>query len=75
MKASLMAQTVKNLPAMQEMCIRSLGWEGPLEKEIATHSSILAWRIPETEELGGLHTVHGVAESDMKKRLNTLTFT
>ena len=69
-----MAQTVKNLPAMQEMCIRSLGWEGPLEKEIATHSSILAWRI--LMDRGAWQaTVHGVAESDMKKRLNTLTFT
>ena len=45
MKASLVAQTVKNLPAMQEMWIRSLGWEGPLEKGTATHSNILAWRI------------------------------
>ena len=42
---------------------RFLGWEDPLEKEMATHSSILAWRIPWTEEPGGLHTVHGVAKS------------
>ena len=41
---------VKNLPAMQETCVRSLGWEDPLEKGMATHSSILAWRIPWTEE-------------------------
>ena len=41
-----MAQTVKNLPAVQEIQVRSLGWEDPLEKEMATHSSILAWRIP-----------------------------
>ena len=41
--ASLMAQTVKNLPAMQEMYVLSLGWEDPLEKEMATHPSILAW--------------------------------
>ena len=43
---------VKNLPAMQETWVRSLGWEDPLEKEMATHSSILAWRIPWTEEPG-----------------------
>ena len=52
--ASLVAQTVKHLPAVQEIRVRSLGWEGPLEKEMATHSSILAWRIPWTEEPGGL---------------------
>ena len=46
--ASLVAQTVKNLPAMQETWVRSLGWEDPLEKGKATHSSILAWRIPWT---------------------------
>ena len=44
---------VKNLPAMQETGVLSLGWEDPLQKEIATHSSILAWRIPWTEEPGG----------------------
>ena len=44
--ASLLAQLVKNLPAMQETSVRSLGWENPLEKRKATHSSILAWRIP-----------------------------
>ena len=49
-----MAQTVKNLPAMQETSVRSLAWEDPLEKGTATHSSILAWRIPWTEEPGGL---------------------
>ena len=51
--ASLVAQTVKRLPAMQETRVQSLGWEDPLEKEMATHSSILAWRIPWTEEPGG----------------------
>ena len=45
---------VKNPPAMQETWVRSLGWENPLEKEMATHSSILAWEIPWTEEPGGL---------------------
>ena len=49
-----MAQTVKNLPAIQETGTQSLGWEDPLEKGIATHSSILAWIIPWTEELGEL---------------------
>ena len=51
-----MAQTVKSLPAMQETQARPLGWEDALEKDMATHSSILAWRIPWTE---------GVEESDM----------
>ena len=45
---------VKNLPAMQEIQVLSLGWEDPLEREMATHSSIPAWRIPWTEEAGGL---------------------
>ena len=54
MWASLMAQIVKNLPVMQETWVRSLGREDPLEKGVATHSSILAWRIPWTEEPGGL---------------------
>ena len=52
-----MAQMVKNLPAMQETCVRSLGWEDSLEKRMATHSSILAWRIPRTEEPGGLQSM------------------
>ena len=51
-----MAQTVKNSPAMQETWIQSLGREDPLEKKMATHSNILAWRIPWTEEPGGLHS-------------------
>ena len=49
----LVAQTVKNLPAMQETHVRSLGQEDPLEKGMAVHSNILAWRIPWTEEPGG----------------------
>ena len=49
--ASMVAQTVKNPPAMQETSVRSLGWEDLLEEGMATHSSILAWRIPWTEEL------------------------
>ena len=48
------AQTVKNLPAVQETWVQFLGQEDPLEKEMATHSSILAWEIPWTEEPGGL---------------------
>ena len=49
-----MAQTVKNLPAMQQTWVQSLDWEDPLEKGMATHSSILAWRIPMDREPGGL---------------------
>ena len=49
-----MAQTVKRLPTMRESWVRSLGWEDPLEKEMVTHFSILAWKIPWTEELGWL---------------------
>ena len=52
--ASLVAQKVKNLPAVQDTWVRSLGWEDPLEKGMATHLSILAWRIPWTEEPGKL---------------------
>ena len=58
-----MAQLVKNLPAMQEPWVQSLGWEDPLEKGMAAHSSILAWRIPWTEEPGGLQS-RGHKESD-----------
>ena len=54
--ASLVVQLVKNLPAMREAWVRYLGWEDPLEEGMATHSSILAWRIPGTEEPGGVHT-------------------
>ena len=61
--ASLVAQLVKNLPAMQETWVRSLGWEDPLQKEMATHSSILAWRIPLTEESGRLQSM-GLQELD-----------
>ena len=49
-----MAQRIKRLPAMLETWVRSLGWEDPLEKEMATHSRIIAWEIPWTEEPGGL---------------------
>ena len=53
-KSSLVAQTVNNLPTMQETQVQSLGQEDPLEKEMATHAGILAWEIPWTEEPGGL---------------------
>ena len=52
-----MSQMVKNLPTMQETGVRSLGWEDALENEMATRSSILAWRIPWTEEPGGLQSM------------------
>ena len=60
---SLVGQMVKNLSARQETRIQSLGWEDPLEKGMATHSSMLAWRIPWTEEPGGLQSM-GLQESD-----------
>ena len=56
-----MVQSVENLPAMQEMQVQSLDQENPLEKEMATHPSILAWEIPWTEEPGGA-TVHGATK-------------
>ena len=61
--ASLVAQIVKNPPAMQETWIRSLGWEDPLEEGMATHSSILAWRTPKDRGTWQA-TVHGVTQSD-----------
>ena len=66
--ASLIAKLMRNLPAMQETQVQSLGQEDPLEKEMATHSSILAWRIPGTEKPGGLQSV-GLQESDTAKGL------
>ena len=62
--ASLVAQSIKNLPAVQEIWVRSLGQEDPLEKVMATHSSILAWRIPRTEEPDRLQS-GGCQELDM----------
>ena len=55
-RASLVAQSVKNLPVVQETQVQFLGWEDPLEKEMATHSSILAWKISWTEEPDGLQS-------------------
>ena len=56
-RVSLVAQMIKNLPAMQETWVWSLGGEGPLEESMASHTSILAWRIPWTEEPGGLQSI------------------
>ena len=67
-----MAQMVKRLPAMQETWVQSLGWEDALEKEMTTHSSTLAWKIPWTEEPGKLQS-YGVAKS--WTQLNNFTFT
>ena len=60
--AFLIAQLVKNLPAMQETWVQSLGWEDPLEEGMANHSSILSWRIP-MDKGAWRATVHGVAKS------------
>ena len=60
----MLTRTVKNLPAVSETQVQSLGEEDPLEKEMATHSSILAWRIPWTEERGEVHSPGGRNESD-----------
>ena len=67
--SSLVVQSVKNPPAMQEIRVQSLGWEDSLEKEVATHSSILAWKIPWTEEPGWLQSM-GSQELDMIEWLN-----
>ena len=69
--ASLVAQRLKCLPGMRESQVRSLGWEDPLEKEMTTHSSNLAWRIPWREEPGG--SPWGCKESDTTERLNFLS--
>ena len=61
---------VKNLPAMQETLVQTLGWDDLLEKGMATHSRILAWRIPWTEEPGGGYSSQGCKESDMTEQLN-----
>ena len=67
---SLVAQSVKSLPAIQETRVRFLGREDPLEKEMATHSSILAWKIPWTEEPGGLWSM-GLQEFVRTERIST----
>ena len=67
MRASLVAQTGKRLPVVPETWVRSLGWEDPLEKGMATHSSILPWRIPWTEEVWEDSCIF-VCEKKPKKR-------
>ena len=69
LRASLVVQRLKHLPAMWETWVRSLAREDTLEKEMATHSSILAWRIPWMEELGGLESM-GRKELDTTERLH-----
>ena len=69
-----MAQMIKSLPTTQEAQVQSLGLEDPLEKGMATQSSVLAWRIPWTEEPGGLQST-GSQESGDHKRLSDYTFT
>ena len=64
---------VKCLPTMQETWVQSLGQEDPLKKEMATHSSILAWKIPWTEEPGGLYSPWGCKESEMTEYLTATT--
>ena len=67
-----MAQLVKNLPAMWETWVPSLGWEDPLEEGMATHCSVLAWRIPWTEEPGGLQSL---GSQRVRHDCETFTFT
>ena len=69
-RASLVAQTLRNLPAMRETWVQPLGWEDPLEEGKATHSDILAWRIPIDRKAWKV-TVPGVSESDMTEQLST----
>ena len=69
-RASLVVQMVKHLPAMWETRMQSLGWEDPLEKEMATHCSTLAWKIPRTEEPTRLYSTWDRKESDMTERLH-----
>ena len=70
-ESSLVAQMVKHLPAMRETQVRSLGWEDPLEKEVATHSSILAQRIPRTERSLVGDSPWGWRESGVTEQLRT----
>ena len=79
-RESLLAQTAKNLPAIQERRSRSLGGEDPLEEEMATHSNLLAWEIPWTEEPGGLQSmgsqrVSGLSTHTLYPLYRVVTFT
>ena len=69
-RTSLMVQMVKNLPATQETWVPSLDWEDSLEKGMATHSSVLAWRVPWTDEPGRLRSPWACKESDPTKQLH-----
>ena len=71
---SLVAQMVKHLPAMRETQVQSLGREDPMEKEMATHSSTLAWKIPWAEKPGELHSPWGLKELDTTEQLHFLNF-
>ena len=71
---SLVAQRLKRLPAMWEIWVRSLGWEDPLEKEMATHSSTFTWKIPWTEEPDRLQSMGVTIESDKTERLHLPSF-
>ena len=70
-ESSLVAQTIKNLPAVQETRVQSLSWKDPLEKEMASHSNILAWKIPWVEEPGRLQSMW----SQSRTQPNDFTFT
>jgi len=74
LRVPLVSQMVKNLPAVQETQVPSLGLEDPLERGMATHSSIPAWRIPWTEQSGRLYSSWGCKESDMSERLTLSLF-
>ena len=71
---SVVAQMIKNLPPMRKTWVQSPGWEDPLKKGMATHSSILAWKVPWTEEPGRLTPVHGVTKSRTRNEKFSLHF-
>ena len=74
LRASLVAQRLKRLPAIWETWVRSLGQEDPLEKEMATQSSILAWRIPWTEEPGGLQSMGSQSRTRLSDFTHSLSY-
>ena len=73
--ASLMAKMIKHLPTMQETQVRSMGWKDPLEKEMANHSSILAWKSSWTEELGKLQSMGSQRAGHAERLTLSLSFT